>query len=147
MTHSAPSTSCPLPHLSPPPRAIAFSPGPSMQEGEAGGRERERARGSPQCLRALRTPWKTISGLSGHCTPPGPPACSLGRLARARGGALWLFCPFLDEFCILISILPLNIVTIIYSFFSVSVPRSPGSALAFLPRRPSACALVGTPYA
>lgn len=55
-----------------------------------------------------------------------------------RGGSLWLSCPlFADvKFCIIISILSLSIRAIIYSFFSVSVPRSPGSGPALLPGRP-----------
>lgn len=84
-------------------------------------------------------PLTTISGLSGHCTPAWSTCpCPKASWPGTRGGFLWLLClSFADiEFCIIISILSLSIRTIIYSFFSVSVPRSPGSGPALSPRRP-----------
>ncbi|CAK6435757.1 unnamed protein product [Pipistrellus nathusii] len=125
---------------------MAFSRAHGCRKGK---QEAERAREARLSASGPTTrPGRQSQGFLDTALQPGPPACSLGQWARARGGALRLFCPFVgDEFCIRISILSLHIVTIIYSFLSVSVPRSPGAALAFLPRRPSACVLVGTPYA
>lgn len=131
-THSAPSTSCPLPHL-PSHKGHSLSSWPINVVGEVGGPER-----------AKGLPWgpqhaPDDSGLSGHCTPAQPTClCPQGQLARARGGSLGLLCPsFADvEFCIIISILSLSVRIIIYSFFFVSVPRSPGCGPALLPRRP-----------
>lgn len=141
LTHRDPSTSCPVPPLPPSPKGHSLWSWPI--HGGRGSRRPAESRGLASGPAAC--PGRQSQGFLDAAPQPGPPACSLGRAARARGGAFRLFCPFVGgEFCIPVSILPLNIVTIIYSFFCVCA-KEPRLWACLLTGRPSACALAGTP--
>lgn len=117
-----------------PRRPQPLFPAPQRRRGK-----QEAQRGQGACLRAHGMPRACSRGFLGTVLQPGPLAHAIPKASwpGQRGSSLWLLCPlFADvEFCIIISILSLSIRTIIYSFYSVSVPRSPGSGPALLPRR------------